>query len=291
MRPFFRLLRPHQWVKNLFILLPVFFSGNFLNWEALYPTITLFFAFCFISSSIYCFNDIWDIEADKLHPQKKNRPIASGKVSIKNGYLLMSLCFILAFSLLFVTKINFSIFLILIFYFLMNIMYCIKLKQVTLVDVFIISLGFVLRVVAGGLVSDTWVSEWIILMTFLLALFISFAKRRDDFIIYEKKGIIARKNIVKYNFEFLNTALIITATITIIAYIMYTMSPEVIERFNNAYLYVTSLFVLIGMLRYLQLTFVRQQSGSPTQILLKDRYIQLCIICWIGMFGFIVYIV
>ena len=142
----------------------------------------------------------------------------------------------------------------------------------------------------GGLAVSIWLSQWIVIMTFLLALFLAFAKRRDDYVIFNETGILTRNNILKYNFEFLNSALIITATVTIVAYIMYTLSPEVISRFNSDYIYTTSFFVLAGILRYLQLTLVHKISGSPTKILLKDPFVQLCILCWIGLFAIIMYL-
>lgn len=289
MSNYIRLLRPHQWVKNLFIFLPLFFGGQFLDISLFCRTLATFFAFCFISGSIYCFNDIWDVGSDRLHPKKKDRPIASGKVSRKAGYVLMACCLVLALFLLLIGRLPASLFFVFGFYFLMNIAYCVQLKQIAMVDVFIISVGFVLRIIAGGLATGILLSQWIVIMTFLLALFLAFAKRRDDLFIYDKTGVLVRKNVVKYNSEFLNAALIITATITIVAYILYTVTPEVTGRLNSHYVYITSLFVLAGVLRYLQLTLVREGSGSPTKVLLKDKYIRLCILCWIGMFVVIMY--
>lgn len=172
----------------------------------------------------------------------------------------------------------------------MNIAYCIRLKQIALVDVFIISVGFVLRVIFGGLVINVVLSQWIIIMTFLLALFLAFAKRRDDVVIYTGTGIKSRKNVNRYNLDFMNLAITIVATITVVSYIMYTTSYEVIERTGSSYLYMTSIFVLLGILRYLQLTLVDIKSASPTNVLLKDRFIQFCIACWILSFFVIIYV-
>ena len=176
------------------------------------------------------------------------------------------------------------------FYILMNIAYCIKLKQKAIVDVFIIAVGFVFRLLVGGFATGIWVSHWIILMTFLLALFLAFAKRRDDIVMFEETGVKARQNVDRYNVVFMNQAIGIVASITIVCYIMYTVSVEVIERFNSQYLYITSIFVLAGIIRYLQVTIVDVKSGSPTKVLLKDRFIQLCIVGWVITFSIILYL-
>jgi len=290
MQNLLQLLRPHQWLKNLFIFSPLFFSKEFTSLLLVEKTLWSFIAFCFIASAVYCFNDILDIEADRLHPKKRNRPLVSGAVSKKAGIFLMVTCLVIGFSIFLIAQIAPIVIFLAIFYVLMNIAYSAWLKQKALIDVIVISLGFVIRIFVGGLTTDIWISHWIVLMTFLLALFLAFAKRRDDYLIYNQTGMTVRKNIIGYNFEFLNAALVISATITIVAYIMYAVSSEVINRMGSDKIYVTVLFVLIGILRYLQLTLVYKKTGSPTKILVKDRYIQLCILCWIIAFGFIIYI-
>lgn len=185
---------------------------------------------------------------------------------------------------------NFIEYGIIIFYVLMNIAYCIKLKHIAIVDVFIISLGFVLRVLIGGFATGIYLSHWIVLMTFLLALFLAFAKRRDDVVLYEESGVKARKNVNRYNVAFMNHAIGIVAGITMICYIMYTVTPEVMARFESRYLYITSFFVLAGIIRYLQVTIVDLRSGSPTKVLLRDRFIQACIVGWVTTFFVIIYV-
>lgn len=179
---------------------------------------------------------------------------------------------------------------IILFYLVLNIAYCVKLKQIALVDVFIIAFGFVLRILAGSVATGIKLSQWIILMTFLLALFLAFAKRRDDVVIYEDTGVKARKNVNRYNLQFMNQAISIIASVTMVCYIMYTVSDEVIERMNTSYLYVTSIFVLAGLIRYLQITIVDVKSGSPTKVLMNDRFIQCCIAGWIITFFLILYV-
>ena len=287
----FKLLRPEQWVKNVFIFLPAFFHGQLFHISVLLPCIIAFIAFSFAASSIYCFNDIYDVEADKLHPEKNKRPVASGNISKKTAYFIMAVCFLfslLTFFFLGGSAKNVLIVLV-IFYFGMNLAYTVRLKQYVIIDAVIISMGFVLRVFVGGTATNIWISEWIILMTFLLALFLAFAKRRDDVVLYKNTGVFARKNTNRYNLEFMNQTITVIATITIVAYIMFTLSPDVIERFHSRYLYLTSIFVLMGIIRYLQVTIVDLKSSNPTKILLRDRFIQCCIAGWIGLFIIIIY--
>ena len=286
----FKLLRPHQWVKNGFVFLPLFFDRHMMDVEYLIPAIVAFFAFSFAASGIYCFNDIYDVEADRKHPKKCKRPVASGVISIPLAYSLMGLCFALSMAILLLGGGNYIEYGIIIFYVLMNIAYCVKLKHIAIIDVFVISLGFVLRVVIGGFATGIYLSHWIVLMTFLLALFLAFAKRRDDVVLFEASGVKARKNVNRYNVAFMNQAISIVAGITMICYIMYTVTPEVMERFGSPYLYITSFFVLAGIIRYLQVTIVDLRSGSPTKVLLRDRFIQACIIGWVATFFVIIYV-
>lgn len=289
-----RLLRPLQWFKNVFVLAPLFFSNNLLNQELLWPTLLSFVAFCLVSSSIYCFNDIYDVEADRQHPRKCKRPIASGAVSIRTGYIVMMVCLVASLLLTLVTShlylVTYHLSLIIAGYWLINVAYCMKLKQYAILDVFLISMGFVLRVLVGGLAADIFVSEWLVLMTFLLALFLAFAKRKDDYRIFEQTGVMPRKSITGYNAQFIDLSVTIVATITIVCYIMYTMSDSVIERMGSRYLYLTSIWVIAGLLRHLQNMLVYQRSGSPTKALVKDHFIQLCIAGWIASFVAIIYL-
>jgi decaprenyl-phosphate phosphoribosyltransferase len=287
-----KLLRPHQWLKNFAILLPLFFSGHLSNLQDWTKSIIAFFAFSFVASSIYCFNDICDIEADQEHPEKCKRPLASGALSKFSGYVLMLVCLLCSIVIIicFGEEKKWNELIIILFYFLMNIAYTLKLKDYPIIDVFIISFGFVLRVIMGGISTGIFLSHWIIMMAFLLALFLAFAKRRDDVAIYKKTGIKPRKITDRYNLDFMNQILTVVATITIVCYIMYTVSEEVINRLGSHYIYITVIFVLGGILRYLQLTMVDSKSGSPTKILMKDLFIQLCIASWIVTFIIIIYL-
>ena len=292
MKQYVQLLRPLQWLKNTFVFAPIFFSNNLLKAEYFVPTAIVFVAFCLISSSIYCFNDLRDVEADRQHPKKCKRPIASGHVSVKGGYVMMIACLIGAFALLsFAKSINTPyLYIIIGGYWLMNIAYCAKLKQIAILDVSIIAIGFVMRVLVGGLVVDIWVSHWLVMMTFLVTLFLALSKRNDDYRIFEQTGIKPRVSITGYNKTFINEATAIVASVTMVCYIMYTMSPEVIERMGTRYVYLTSGWVLAGLLRYLQNMIVFGLSGSPTKSLVKDHFIQFCILGWLASFFVIIYL-
>ena len=289
---YIHLLRPLQWLKNGFVFAPIFFSSNLLKWDLFWPTLIVFMAFCLISSAIYCFNDLRDVEADRLHPKKRLRPIASGAVSIRSGYVMMIVCTIGAFALLpFAQSVNTPyLYLILTTYWVMNMAYCLWLKQYALIDVTIIAIGFVMRVLIGGLTTDIWISHWLVLMTFLVTLFLAFTKRNDDYRIYEQTGLKPRVSITGYNKTFINEATAIIASVTLVCYIMYTMSEEVIARMGTRYVYLTSGWVLAGMLRYLQNMIVFGLSGSPTKSLVKDHFIQFCIVGWIASFFVIIYL-
>ena len=289
---YIQLLRPLQWVKNGFVFAPIFFSNHLLEWDFFLPTFIVFISFCLISSSIYCFNDLQDVEADRLHPKKCKRPIASGNVSVKAGYAMMLLCLIGAFALLpFAKSVNTPyLYIIIGGYWLMNIAYCLRLKQIAILDVSIIAIGFVMRVLIGGVTTDIWISHWLVLMTFLVTLFLAFTKRNDDFRLYEQTGQKPRVSITGYNKTFINEATAIIGSVTMVSYIMYTMSPEVIERMGTRYVYLTSGWVLAGLLRYLQNMIVYGLSGSPTKSLVKDHFIQICIIGWIASFFAIIYL-
>ncbi|MDD3343432.1 MAG: decaprenyl-phosphate phosphoribosyltransferase [Sulfurospirillaceae bacterium] len=278
------LSRPHQWIKNLFLFAPLFFTFD-ITLEQTLSVLTGFLIFSITASSIYIFNDFYDVEEDKIHPTKRNRPIASGQVSKKSAIVFGSLLLCLALSAAFGLKQSFT--LILLLYVILNISYTIKLKHIPILDISIIACGFVLRIFAGAAIIDVSPSMWIVLVTFLLALFLALAKRRDD-VLLALEGKKARKNIDGYNLEMLNASMTLMASVTILSYIMYTVSPEVTNRLGTHNLYLTAFFVMIGMLRYMQLTFVEQKSGSPTMIVLKDRFLQSVILGWISLFYIIV---
>lgn len=291
MKHLFQLIRPKQWVKNVFVLLPMFFGGSLFEGQNMLAALVTFMAFSFAASSIYCYNDLIDVEADRRHPVKCKRPIAAGLVSIRQAYMLMAVMVVLSMvALLFLPQKAMAVGGIILFYWVLNLAYCAWLKEFAIVDVCIVAFGFVLRLLAGGMATGTQLSRWIVLMTFLLTLFLSFAKRRDDVLRMNQTGEAPRKNTIRYNLTFMNQAITITASVTLVCYIMYTVSPEVVSRFGTEQLYLTSVFVLLGLLRYIQLTVVDELSGDPTRLLLRDHLTQGIVVLWIAAFIVIIYL-
>lgn len=291
MKNIIRLIRPHQWVKNLVVLLPIFFGGALLHIESVYAGLVTALCFSFAASSIYCLNDIVDVEDDRQHPVKCHRPMASGAISITQGYTLMFLMFVLSMlSTFLLRQSQLETASVILFYWLLNIAYCLKLKQYAIIDVCVVSFGFVLRILAGGYATSIHLSKWIVLMTFLLMLFLSFAKRRDDVVRMNETGHAPRQNTIRYNLTFINQAITITSSVTLVCYIMYTVSPETIQNFHTDYLYLTSVFVLVGLLRYIQIAVVDKRSGDPTKVMLHDRFMQFVVLAFGLAFLFIIYV-
>ncbi len=275
----FSILRIDQYIKNVFIFTPFFFSFNFQL--PFINTIIAFILFSMVASCVYILNDIFDIEEDKQHPTKRYRPLASGLFNKKQALILAF--FFLTTSLIIAFNFNISLSKILGIYFFLNIAYSIRLKHIAIVDIFLIAIGFVLRVYAGAVVIQINPTSWIIIMTFLLALFLAFAKRRDD-VILAAKGKHTRKNIKGYNLEFINASMVLMAAVIIVSYIQYTFSYEVQQRLATNHLYLTTIFIILGISRYMQIVFVEKKTGDPTKIALKDRFLQLTILGWLAVF-------
>jgi len=286
------LIRPKQWLKNIFVFVPMFFGGSLLNSADIMAAAIAFLSFSFVASSVYCFNDIVDLEADRHHPVKCKRAIASGDISVSQAYAIMALMFVLSMLTLLLLPVNMlKVLVVILAYYLLNLAYCARLKQYAILDVCIIAFGFVLRLLAGGFATEIVLSKWIVMMTFLITLFLSFAKRRDDVLRMNETGEAPRKNTIRYNLTFINQAITITASVTLVCYIMYTVSPEVVIRVHTDYLYLTSIFVLIGLLRYIQIAVVDEKSGDPTKVMLRDRFMQLIVLLWAVSFLVIIYII
>lgn len=287
-----RLVRPTQWIKNLFVFIPMFFAGELFNLHSLCLCAVTFMAYSLMASSVYCYNDIVDADADRRHPVKCHRPVASGAVSVRLAYTMMAVMAALSVGLLLLLppEVMPEVLAVVLFYYLLNLSYCSKLKQYAIVDVCVVAFGFVLRILAGGFACEVMPSNWLVIMTFLLTLFMSFAKRRDDVLRMNETGEAPRKNTVRYNLTFINQAITITASVTLVCYIMYTVSPEVTERFDTPYLYLTFVFVLIGLLRYIQIAVVDKKSGDPTKIILHDHFSQMIVVAWGLSFLLMIYV-
>lgn len=290
-RHIIKVARPTHWIKNLFVFLPVFFGGGLLNTSEAVSAALTFLSFSLAASAIYCLNDIIDVEADRAHPVKCKRPIASGAITIPQAYGMMSFSLLLSIILMFLLPEGHNnAILVIIAYFVLNVAYCLRLKEYAIIDVCIIASGFVLRILAGGYATDVQLSKWIVLMTFLLTLFLAFAKRRDDVLRMNTTGQAPRANTSRYNLTFINQAITITAGVMLVCYVMYTVSPEIIAQFATDKLYLTSILVILAILRYLQISFVDEKSGDPVKVALSDRATQLILLAWLLSFLVIIYL-
>ena len=283
------LLRPKDWAKNLFLFIPSFFAGNIQDLSRIGFLALGFLAFSFLASCIYIINDYRDIEDDRKHPVKQKRPLASGRVKKTTAVAISFILFIAAIALGYYLDDTLQLLFVMGLYFLLNFSYSMGLKNIAILDILMLASGFVLRVKAGALIAHVDTSEWLMIMTYLLALFLAIAKRRDDMLLKMSTGTNMRKSITGYNLDFLNTLLGLFSAIIIVSYIMYTVSDITVIRLGTHRLYYTSVFVMAGLMRYLQITFVAGKSGSPTDILYKDRFIQLTLVLWILSFYFILY--
>ena len=275
----FKLIKIKQWVKNLLILAPAIFAGalfDILNIDL----ILSFLAISFASSFSYIVNDIADLKNDILHKTKKFRPIANGDIKIKTAIVISIVCLFL--SLIFYTPINYLI----ISYILLTLLYTFLLKNYAIIDTITISMGYIIRLFIGSKLFNIELSNWIIIMVFLLAMFLAFSKRYDDI---KNQCSDVRLSYKGYSIEFISGILFILASAIIVAYILYCMSPSVIAQFNTKYLYITSIFVLLGILRYLQLIFVYNVSVSPTNIIYGDNFLKIDIFLWLVSFIWIIY--
>jgi decaprenyl-phosphate phosphoribosyltransferase len=280
-------LRIHHWVKNTFIFIPAFFAGA-MNMEMLPNLLLGFLCFSLVASAIYIINDVLDINHDKLHVQKSRRPIAAGKISVKSGVIVS---IVLALIGGVVGWFVGHVFLILLgSYFIVNLAYSSGLKNVFLLDLTLIAIGFLLRVFAGGAVAEVAISDWLVVMVFLLSFFIGLAKRRDDAVLYEREQIEVRKNVRHYNLRFIDTALAVMASVIVVAYIMYSISEEVVERAGSQYVYTTSLFVILGVMKYLQRSIAEDKAGSPIRVLFQDRFLQALVVLWVLTFYLLLYV-
>lgn len=292
MTKYLKLIRIEQWVKNLFVFLPLFFSGNIFETDLFLKSLYAFLVFSLTASSIYILNDYSDIESDKKHPEKKHRPLASGAISKPTalsilGFLILSVFGLLVIGEMFLNINIWKFTIIIVFYFLMNLAYTFHLKHVAIIDVTIVALGFVLRVLAGGYATGIPISQWAILLTFVLALVLALGKRRGELINAQISGK-TRRALDGYNVQFADIALSISVTLAIISYLMFTVTAEVQDRFGIKIFY-TVIFVVFAFLRYLQQTLVYNRTESPTKIVYKDRYIQITIILWIVSFLLLIY--
>jgi 4-hydroxybenzoate polyprenyltransferase len=291
-------MRPHQWVKNLFVLAPIVFHKDVLLQTAQGPALNLTVAgrallatavFCLLAGAVYTINDLVDVEADRIHPVKRERPIATGHVPERLArtwaIVLVSVSLVIAYLL------APALALVAFVYFAENVAYTFKLKKVAFLDVSLIALGFVLRVLAGGIAADVHVSGYMLACTALLALFLGFGKRRHELAL--ENAAKQRAALEAYSTRSLGIALAVTGVATALTYVAYTLDPVTRAFFNSNYLWLTIPFTVYGLVRFLFLVSGRAgrglQAESPTQEMLRDVPFVLNLVVWVIVFVAIVY--
>ena len=271
--------RPGHWVKNVIIFAALVFAREYANPAKIWMAILAFAAFSLAASAVYIANDIFDRENDRKHPLKQARPIASGKVPVLSAAIAAIL--LLAGSLTIALYINDATVLALIAYMILNLAYSIALKHVVIIDVMIVAVGFVIRAVAGALAIDVEISPWLLVCTTLLALFLSFGKRRHELVLLTDGAANHRKALANYSTPFLDQMISVTTSSTVVAYAFYTISPEISSHFGTRWLPVTIPYVLYGVFRYLYLIFKRDEGGNPTRLLITDLPLMICVALWL----------
>jgi MFS family permease len=289
-----RMMRPHQWVKNLFIFPALIFSRHLTQPEYVLKSIAAFALFCLISGAIYIFNDLMDYEEDRHHPVKRLRPIAAGRISKWLAWVLFVAFSVFGLTMSYILNMGFG--LIATFYFIINVLYSSYLKRIAIIDVLIISIGFVIRAAAGGLVLSVEVSPWLLVCTILLALFLVLAKRRHEITVLDErtrmlvelslavespgKAFKYRRSLDDYSTYFLDQMIAVSTASTLMAYILYTLSDDAIRKFGGTKLVYTVPFVIYGIFRYLYLIHLKKEGGNPSRTLMNDAPLLANIILW-----------
>ena len=274
----FKAMRPRQWTKNAFVLAALVFDRQLFHIQSLERTLLTFLIFCLVSSSVYLINDVMDIEADRIHPVKKNRPIASGKVPISMAIVISILLILI--SLVGSYFLSIGLMAIVAVYFVLNLAYSKWLKHMPIIDVLVIAACFVLRVAAGvSVIQVERFSPWLYVVTTLFALYIGFGKRRAELMVLVPENSQSHRKVLSgYSLEFLDQLITIVSSTTIIAYSLYTFSAPNLP--DNHAMMLTIPFVLYGIFRYLSLMQIGKMGGEPEELLLKDRPLQITILLW-----------
>jgi 4-hydroxybenzoate polyprenyltransferase len=281
MKNLFFALRPTQWVKNLFIFLPLVFGKKLFIWPKNFETLLAFFLFSIAASAVYLINDIIDLPRDKLHPTKRLRPIASGKVKVQVAWIAALVFGALSIILSFLFEIHFG--LIIVAYLVFNLLYSKILKDAVILDVFSIGAFFLLRIIAGSIVADARMSHWIIFMSVLLALFLGFNKRRQELLLINEHTINHSRALTQYSTYFIDQMIPIITTSIVVAYMLYTVDAETIRKIGSDRLIYSIPFVYYGIFYYLYLVHKVRKEGDPTRILISDRKMQLNILLWVAV--------
>ncbi len=286
-KDYIRLVRLPQWIKNSFIFVPLLFSKKLFLDADFFTALGAFFQFSIASSLVYVVNDLVDYEADKAHPTKMNRPIASGAISKTNAIIL-----IVGLALFLIpTFIFFNIYFqfIIIIYVLLNFAYSIRLKHIVVLDILCLASGFVLRVLAGAFVISVLISNWLILSTLFVSMFLAVIKRRSELELIADTNK-TRKVLKSYSINYLDQLTTISATGLIVCYALYTVSERTIQNFHTENLVVTIIFVVYGVFRYLYLMHNKKMGENPTDVIIKDFGMIINIICYILVVVYLIYL-
>jgi 4-hydroxybenzoate polyprenyltransferase len=282
-----RSLRPHQWTKNLVVFAAPAMSKHLFEGGPLWQSSLAFVLFCALSGTVYLLNDVADLERDRLHPRKRLRPIASGALSPRTALLI---AFVIGVgSLALATLLGARFAYCAAVYLALNVAYSFRLKEVVILDVLSISLGFVLRAVAGGVAVSVQISDWLLVCTLLLALFLALAKRRHELVSLATSATGHRKILAEYSPYLLDQMISVVTASCLTAYAFYTMAPDTVQKYRTERLAWTIPFVLYGIFRYLYLVHQKEQGGSPTDILATDRPLLLNVFLWAVALVWIVY--
>jgi 4-hydroxybenzoate polyprenyltransferase len=286
LKAFFQLIRPKQWTKNLVVFAGLMFSANLLDAARFFQVLQLFVVFCLAAGAVYIFNDWKDLSADRLHPQKKNRPLAAKAISPQLA--LTGALILLAASLAWSAALSPLMLGVVLLYLLLNAAYSLGLKNVVLLDVFTVTAGFVLRAAAGAWLIQVPISSWLLIVTTLLSLFLGFAKRRHELLVLGERAAQHRRSLGEYSAQLLDQVMGVVASATIISYCLYAATSPTAREYHD--LMLTVPFVLYGVLRYLYLVYQKNQGGAPELILLRDRPMLVTILLWVLTAGLILYL-
>jgi len=271
-------LRVYQWTKNLLIFAALIFAQEVFRAEQLIPSVLAFFSFCLAASATYLFNDLQDVEKDRAHPKKRHRPIASGEMPVGVAWVLLVALFAGACVLGWMVR---PAFLPMVFAYIgLTLGYSLFLKHLMIVDVMVVALGFVVRAIAGAVAINVQFSNWLVVCTLFLALFLGFSKRRHEITLLEDDAESHRKVLSEYSVQYLDQLILIVAGGAIITYTIYTCSPDVVQRLHTDKLYLTLPFVLFGIFRYLHLIHHKTGGGDPSRTLMTDKPLILTVLLW-----------
>ena len=266
MKEYFKLFRIHQWIKNIFIFVPLVFSKNLFNYDLLFIVTVGFLEFCFASSVVYIINDIIDIESDREHPVKRTRPLPSGKISKKSALISAIILFVII--LIFLPFFNLTFNTCLIIYIILNVFYSFNLKNIVIIDIFSIAAGFMIRIISGAVIINVEISSWLILTTMFISLFLGVMKRHSELALVEKKS--TRKVLSEYSLTFLDQMATVAAAGVIICYALYSVAERTISVFGTDKLIFTTPFVVFGIFRYMYLVYMNAKGENTSKILSSD---------------------